>query len=361
MSDCTASDWFREGERLRQSGHDEEALAAYEQGLRLDPSNLFAIPVLELRSKLLHPLAPAGHFSAELLKNLDNGPFAWRSAWRNQSLPQGAILAGQQGSYQIFEPLGDDDFIVRNYLALDLAHDRPVVVKLLDSVVILVYFALVAPQRLTWSDPHLEQLLDFGLREDCGYLVTEYGQTLRMQMAAEAPFAIERACDFAAQIASGLDALWQQGITHGGLTPATILVTSDQQMKLTDMGLIPALNLVQSHRVIGGDSFLGNPSYVAPEYVRGDSRKAEILADLYSLACIFFEMLSGHPPYQGKTPVDVAVAHIRSPIPSIVALRPELPPTFDTIFQKALAKQPDERYQTPQTLLQALNVLRYRS
>jgi eukaryotic-like serine/threonine-protein kinase len=363
MADSTASGWLREGESLQSTGREEEALAAYEQALRLAPSNQLAFHMLEVRQKLHHPLAPAGHLSADVLDNTRNGTLHGDQGWRTPASFQGAILDGQQGRYQVAERLGDD-LLTTSYLARDLAQERLVLVKVLYPRV-LFYLATVAPKRLGLNYPYLERLLGYGIEETCCYLVTEYleGPTLQASLEASAPCAVERAVELAAHIAQGLEALRQEAFSDGGLTTTNILLLGEQGIKLTDLGLLAIANdaWFQDFRLIKPGPWVSNPAYVAPEYTLGlfgaPSKRGIIYVDLYTLACIFFELLSGHPPYPGKHLQEVVFQQLGSPIPSICTFRPDLAPAFDAFFQQALAKQPDDRYQTPQALLQALHSL----
>lgn len=336
----------------------EQALVVYEQAIRrAAPFNHLAFPMLEVRQKLHHPLAPAGQLSADVADNDLNGSRYGSHWWRAPASFQGAIVAGQHARYEVLQRLRDTA-LTTSYRARDLASDRPVLVKVLYPRV-LVYLCTIAPGRLGLSDPHLEQLLGYGIEGTCCYLVTEFleGPTLREQMAREAPCAVERAVEVATQIVQGLKALWQQGITNGVLEPATIVLGDEQGLKLTDPGLRAAWMPLRKLMTSSEPVVEVNAAYCAPEYAQDEYRTYGIQLDLYALACIFFELLTGQPPYQGKNPIEVVVQQIKSPIPSICALRPDLTPAFDAFFEKALAKQPDDRYQTPQALLQALTTL----
>lgn len=338
----------------------EQAFAAYEQALHLTPSNEQAFGVLEMRQKLHHLLAPGGHLSVDVLNHDLNGSRHASRRWRAPASFQGTILAGQQGRYQVAECLGHA-VLTTSYRGYDLAQDRPVTVKVLYPRV-LIYLATVAPRRLGLSAPQVEQMLGYGVEGTCCYLVTEpmVRPTLQAQMAVLAPFAVERAVGFAVQIAQGLEALEQAGISDEMLEPATIQLVGEQGLKLTNPGLNASWMQVRRFALISSEPMVGNVAYMAPEYAEdalGSSGKHGIRANLYSLACILFVLLCGHPPYQGETPIDIVVQQVSSPIPSICALRPDLAPAFDGFFQQALAKQPGERYQTPQAVLQALEAL----
>jgi serine/threonine protein kinase len=345
----------------------EQALAVYEQAMRQEPSSLLAVPILELRGKLHHPQAPMGHLSADLLTHVHDLHSMVRE-WRTPaSFQDDAILPGQQGSYQVSERLFESQ-LTTSYLGRDRAHDRPVMVKVLHPTGALLYLCQVAPRRLGLSDPHVERLLGYGVREDCCYLVTEYlaGPTLQAQMATEAPLPVGRALQIATQIAQSLEARWQQGISDGVLEPATIVLVGEQAIKLTDAGLISTSmwavgrNFVTTGpadvKAVWMDLMRSILTYGAPELIT-DRDASGIRSDLYSLACILFELLIGYPPYEVKNLSDVLRFDYKNLIPSICALRPELAPAFDTFFQRALRKNPDDRYQTTAAFIQALEAL----
>ncbi len=114
-------------------------------------------------------------------------------------------------------------------------------------------------------------------------------------------------------------------------------------VKLTDFGLARSH---ESRDITVTGFFVGTPFYVAPEQVE-NSRRADTRADLYSLACVFFELLTGRVPFDGEHAWDVVMQHLNGPIPSACALRRELAPDFDAFFMRALAKQPVDRFQNP--------------
>ncbi len=127
----------------------------------------------------------------------------------------------------------------------------------------------------------------------------------------------------------------------------------DGVVKLTDFGLARSH---ESRDITITGFFVGTPFYVSPEQVE-NSRRADTRADLYSLGCVFFELLTARVPYDGEHAWDVVMQHLNAPIPSASALRPELGPEYDAFFQRALAKRPDERFQTTQAFVEAVDAL----
>ncbi len=205
------------------------------------------------------------------------------------------------------------------------------------------------------SGPHVISPVDFG--EDRGnlFIVMDYvdGHTLKHAILTGGALPPARAIDLAEQAAGGVAAAAERNIVHRDIKPQNLLLSVDNVVKLTDFGLARGH---ESRDITVTGFFVGTPFYVAPEQVE-NSRRADVRADLYSLACVFFEMLTARVPYDGEHAWDVVMQHLNAPIPSARALRPEIPPEFDGFFARALAKQPGDRYQTPRAFVEALDEL----
>jgi serine/threonine-protein kinase len=167
------------------------------------------------------------------------------------------------------------------------------------------------------------------------------------------PFAPRRAIDVIEQSAAGVATAASRGVTHRDIKPQNLLLTIDNTVKLTDFGLARSH---ESKDITVTGFFVGTPFYVAPEQVE-NSRRVDTRADLYSLGCVFFELLTGRVPYDGEHAWDVVMKHLNSPIPQVTALRPDLPPAYDAFFQRALAKQPDQRFQSALEFTSAADAL----
>ena len=153
--------------------------------------------------------------------------------------------------------------------------------------------------------------------------------------------------------AGGVAAAADRGVVHRDVKPQNLLLSADGVVKLTDFGLARSH---ESRDITVTGFFVGTPFYVAPEQVE-NSRRADVRADLYSLGCVFFELLAGRVPYDGDHAWDVVMQHLNKAVPSVCALRPELPREFDTFITKALAKKPEERFQTPVEFMEGLDAL----
>ncbi len=205
------------------------------------------------------------------------------------------------------------------------------------------------------SGPHVVAPVDFGEDKGSLFIVMDYvdGHTLKHAVLTGGPLQPRRAVDVIEQSAAGVASAAARGVTHRDIKPQNLLLMMDGTVKLTDFGLARS-NESKDITVTG--FFVGTPFYVAPEQVE-DSRKVDTRADLYSLGCVFFELLTGRVPYDGEHAWDVVMKHLNAPIPVVTALRPELPPSFNTFFQRALAKRPESRFQTPEEFVAAADAL----
>jgi tRNA A-37 threonylcarbamoyl transferase component Bud32 len=205
------------------------------------------------------------------------------------------------------------------------------------------------------SGPHVVAPVDFGEDKGSLFIVMDYvdGHTLKHAVLTGGPFAPKRAVDVIEQSAAGVASAAARGVMHRDIKPQNLLLTVDGTVKLTDFGLARA-NESKDITVTG--FFVGTPFYVSPEQVE-DSRKVDTRADLYSLGCVFFELLTGRVPYDGEHAWDVVMKHLNGPIPQATALRPELSPAYNAFFQRALAKRPEQRFQTPDEFVAAADAL----
>src|SRR5690348_11306943 len=205
------------------------------------------------------------------------------------------------------------------------------------------------------SGPHVVSPVDFGEDKGALFIVMDYvdGHNLKHAVLTSGPFAVPRAIDVTEQAAAAVAVAADRGIVHRDIKPQNLLLSVDNTVRLTDFGLARSN---ESRDITVTGFFVGTPFYVAPEQVE-NSRRADTRADLYSLACVFFEMLTGRVPFDGEHAWDVVMQHLNNPPPSARALRPELSADYDVFFMRALAKKPTERFQTPQAFLDAIEAL----
>lgn len=271
-------------------------------------------------------------------------------------------IEGKHGRYKLIDKRGNGS-MATVWIARDLETNRLLAVKILNPDIanqeeFLKRFEREATLLMDLNDPHIVRTLDFGESGDLRYIVMEYvdGSTLKELQVAQNQVPLKRALELIHQAAEGLEAANRRQIVHRDIKPQNILVNTQNVVKLTDFGMARADEVAGGGTITEDGTFMGTPYYVAPEQAN-NAHLADTRSDLYSLACVFFELLTGKVPYEGANAVDVVVKHIRQPIPSACELRPELPPELDQFFQQGMAKSPLSRYQTPQEFLRALEEL----
>jgi beta-lactam-binding protein with PASTA domain/predicted Ser/Thr protein kinase len=177
------------------------------------------------------------------------------------------------------------------------------------------------------------------------YIVMEYveGQTLREILNAEGHLPPKRAMEITADICAALDFSHRSGIVHRDIKPGNVMITTTGAVKVMDFGIARAL-ADNAATVTATQAVIGTAQYLSPEQARGESVDAR--SDVYSTGCLLYELVTGHPPFTGDSPVAVAYQHVREnpQIPSSV--NSVVPPALDSIVMKALAKNPLNRYQT---------------
>ncbi|GHO74091.1 hypothetical protein KSD_18620 [Ktedonobacter sp. SOSP1-85] len=261
--------------------------------------------------------------------------------------------------YKLIDERGRGSFATV-YVARDLKSNHIYAVKVMHLDLssdedLLARFQREAHILLHLNDPHIVRIVDYGNDGNMHYIVMDYidGQNLKYYMINDGLMDPIRAIGYARQIAEGLCIAHKQGVVHRDIKPQNILINTSNLVKITDFGLArgrETVTLTQSN------VFMGTANYISPEQAES-SRSADTRSDLYSIAAVLFEMLTGRPPFQGDTAVDIVIKQINEKVPSICRLRSDLPMETDLFMQKALAKTPDERYATPQEFIAALDQL----
>jgi serine/threonine protein kinase len=205
------------------------------------------------------------------------------------------------------------------------------------------------------SDPHIVRIIDYGNDGDVYYIIEEFvdGQSLKYYITTSGRIEPLRALNYTKQIAEGLEAAHKHGVVHRDIKPQNILINNVGVVKITDFGMARGED---SATITGTDEFMGTPYYISPEQV-DSGHLADTRSDLYSLAIVLFEMLTGRPPFEGGSIIDIVIKQKKERVPSICRIRPNLPGDMDVFFQKALAKTPASRFQTPHEFISALEQL----
>ncbi|HEX4203247.1 MAG TPA: protein kinase [Ktedonobacteraceae bacterium] len=195
--------------------------------------------------------------------------------------------------------------------------------------------------------PYILPVHEYGEREGLAYLVMPYirGGTLREELEQQGSLPLIRTMSYLEQMAAALDFAHSRGVIHRDVKPANILKTPDGRLLLSDFGLVKIIAEGQSEqaRLTGNGGPIGTPDYMAPEQALG-VEGVSARSDVYALGVVLYHMVTGKVPFQGDTPMQVAMQHIHTPPPSPRAARADLPPQADRVMLKALAKRPIERY-----------------
>jgi serine/threonine-protein kinase len=201
--------------------------------------------------------------------------------------------------------------------------------------------------QLLARHPNVVRVIDAGMDGDQPYLVTEYidGEDLQRRLDARGALAISDTLAILRQAAAALDAAHERGVVHRDVKPGNVLVRSDGHVFLTDFGLAtdPAER--------GGTAlFMGTVAYASPEQITLDSVVDE-RADVYSLGCVMFHCLAGHPPFEGGSPHEIMNKHVSLQPPALSTVRKGLPGALDGVIARALAKHREDRYATCSDLI----------
>ena len=191
--------------------------------------------------------------------------------------------------------------------------------------------------------PHIVRITDIGEEDGQQYLAMEYvaGLDLKRYIKEHYPLSNEEAVRIMGQILLAMRLAHTRGIVHRDLKPQNILLTPDGTAKVTDFGIAVAFaetSLTQTN------SMLGSVHYLSPEQARGS--KATFQSDIYAMGIIFYEMLTGHIPYDGDSAVTIALQHFQKPLPSVIAENPSVPQALENVVIKATAKKLSDRYQS---------------
>jgi len=233
------------------------------------------------------------------------------------------------------------------YRATQLALDRIVALKviapgLMDDATMRARFVRESKIAASIDHPNVIPIYYAGEEAGIAYIAMRYvpGDDLRSLVRREGPLGTRRAARLVAQIGAALDAAHAAGLVHRDVKPANVLLGPDEHVYLTDFGLTKhALSAAGSTRP---GHWVGTLDYVAPEQIRGE--RVDARADIYALGCVLYFVLTGRVPFPRQGDEAKLWAHLSEPPPHPSERRPELPPGFDEVAERALAKQPDDRY-----------------
>ena len=263
------------------------------------------------------------------------------------------LLAGR---YELIEKIGEGGMAVV-YKAKDRLLNRYVAIKILrpeftQDEQFLDSFKRESQAAAGLQHPNIVSIYDVGRTGNINFIVMELvdGRPLSNFIKENGHLDYKTTIDIAKQVASALAIAHKHQIIHRDVKPHNIMITSDGVAKLTDFGIARAVS--KATMVADTSKIIGSVHYFSPEQARGayvDER-----SDIYSLGIVMFEMLTGRVPFDGETPVEVALKHINEDVPSPAKLVPGIPPALDKVVLKATDKYQTERYKSADEMLEAL-------
>jgi Tol biopolymer transport system component len=262
------------------------------------------------------------------------------------------------GRYEIQRQAGEGGMALV-YLARDLKHEREVALKVLKPELA----SAVGPQRFLreiriaagLQHPNILPLYDSGEAAGFLYYVMPFvdGATLTDKIARDGPLTVDETLAIAREIADALEYAHGKGLVHRDIKPGNILFSNGRAV-LTDFGLASAVSEAGEERLTQTGMVLGTPLFMSPEQASG-KEDVNSKSDLYSLGCVVYEMLAGHPPFTGGSARAVLARHLSDPVPPLRTVRPQLAAGMDRVLEKALAKVPADRHESASALIEALN------
>jgi tetratricopeptide (TPR) repeat protein/predicted Ser/Thr protein kinase len=263
----------------------------------------------------------------------------------------GKILGNR---YRILRELGSGG-MAWVYLAEDINEGRLVAIKVLypqfgEDLAYIQRFHREAKLASTLSDPHVVRVLDYGATRDVHYLVMEYieGQTLRDVIDERSSMPWREALHILDQLAEALEHAHLHGVVHRDIKPQNLMLTEAGTLKVLDFGIARARMLPS----LTQSGFVGSPYYISPEQAMGED--VDIRSDVYSGGVVLYEMLSGRVPYDATSPWSIISQHIASEPPRVNLRSGEMPAGCQTLLNRMIAKRPEDRFQTPAALREAI-------
>jgi len=274
---------------------------------------------------------------------------------RGNVTPRSNNISVLSDRYELREQLGAGG-MAEVFLGRDRVLGRTIAVKTLLTQYggdphFIERFRLEAQHAAALNHPNIVSVYDTGSDNGTHYIVMEYveGKTLRDIIREEGPLLPERVAEIGADVCAGLSFAHSHGIVHRDIKPANIMVTPGGSVKVADFGIARA---VSGDTVTQTAMVLGTAQYFSPE--QAQSAPVDARSDIYSLGVVLYEMLTRQVPFTGSSPVAIAYKHVKEAPVLPSRLNPDVPPALESIVMKAMAKNPDNRYQNAQEMREDL-------
>ena len=263
------------------------------------------------------------------------------------------ITKGQKinDRYEVIRSIGEGG-MANVYLGYDTILDRNVAIKVLrgdlsNDEKFVRRFQREALSASSLAHPNIVEVYDVGEDDGVYYIVMEYveGKTLKQLLKKRGTLTLSEAIDIMSQLTDGMAHAHDSYIIHRDLKPQNIMIKDDGQIKITDFGIAMALNSTQLTQT---NSVMGSVHYLPPEQASG--KGCTIKSDIYSMGIIFYELLSGSLPFKGDNAVEIALKHMREPLPSLREDNSAIPQSIENIVRRATAKNPKNRYESARSM-----------
>ena len=257
--------------------------------------------------------------------------------------------------YEVVQHIGQGG-MADVFLAIDTILNRHVAIKILRSdqstdAISILRFEREAQAATTLAHPNIVEIYDVGEYKNHHYIVMEYvaGKTLKKVIRDRAPLLNLEAVDTMKQLTSAVAEAHKRGIIHRDIKPQNVIVKSDGSLKILDFGIATAKGSAQ---LTQANNVMGSVHYLAPELAKGEPASPQ--SDIYALGIVFYEMLTGDVPFKADQAVQIALQHMRQPMPSVRKANPNVPQSVENIIIRATAKNPRLRYQSCDEMLKDL-------
>lgn len=243
------------------------------------------------------------------------------------------------------------------FLAVDTILNRQVAIKILradlstDAVSIL-RFEREAQAAAALAHPNIVEIYDVGDYKGHHYIVMEYvtGKTLKQVIRSRGPLVNEEAVDIMKQLCSAISEAHSRGIIHRDIKPQNVIVKADGSIKILDFGIATAKGSMQ---LTQANNVMGSVHYLAPELAKGEAASPQ--SDIYALGIVLYEMLAGDVPFKADQAVQIALKHMREPMPDVLLINASVPQSIANVITRATAKDPNNRYGSCREMLQDIS------